>query len=361
MDDYIHICKRENNSRRGYLIVNSLQGKHVPVSPQAALNLFGKLGDALAERFCGERLLAIGFAETATAIGAAVAIRLGCHYIQTTREDMGPGEFLYFSEEHSHATEQKIAAEELDGLMGSIDRVLFIEDEITTGKTILNGIRAMERRYGRGLHFGAASLLNGMTEEDEARFRQAGVDWLFLRKLDNAGYEEAAARLETDGFWVEQTAPGELETIEIGGRLEPRRLVDSRAYAAGCQDLARRAIELAEVKPGQRVLVLGTEECMFPAIFLGAKLETLGAQVWTHSTTRSPIAPSQGCPLWARYRLRSLYDAERTTFIYNLAQYDRVLIVTDAAPLSREGAMDLAGALGQAGNRQIRLIQWREA
>ncbi len=35
-EDLVRIAKRENNTKRKYLVVNRLQGKHIPVSPKNA-------------------------------------------------------------------------------------------------------------------------------------------------------------------------------------------------------------------------------------------------------------------------------------------------------------------------------------
>ena len=40
----------------------------------------------------------------------------------------------------------------------------------------------------------------------------------------------------------------------------------------------------------KKILVIGTEEFMFPALYIGRKMEKEGAEVRCHSTTRSPIA-----------------------------------------------------------------------
>ena len=68
--DTLRIAKRYNNPKRSYLLVNPLQAKHIPVSPAAALEMMGALGDQVAAKYPEARLV-IGFAETATAIGAA--------------------------------------------------------------------------------------------------------------------------------------------------------------------------------------------------------------------------------------------------------------------------------------------------
>lgn len=58
--DLVRIAKRENNTKRNYLVVDPLQGKHVPVEPSKALNLFKSLAEKLQGKYEGERLLLIG-------------------------------------------------------------------------------------------------------------------------------------------------------------------------------------------------------------------------------------------------------------------------------------------------------------
>ena len=145
--DLVRIAKRENNPKRGYLVVNPLQGKHIPVSPSRALELFSALADTFTYDYRDERLLLVGFAETATAIGAQAAICANAKYIQTTRETIPDVEYLFFSEEHSHATEQKLVKDDIDAAADKIDRIIFIEDEVTTGKTILNIINILLHRF----------------------------------------------------------------------------------------------------------------------------------------------------------------------------------------------------------------------
>lgn len=75
--DLVKIAKRENNTKRNYLVVDPLQGKHIPVVPSKALDLFAALADTFREKYKDEKLLLVGFAETATAIGAQAAITVG--------------------------------------------------------------------------------------------------------------------------------------------------------------------------------------------------------------------------------------------------------------------------------------------
>ena len=141
MKDLVAIAKRENNPKRSYLVVNRLQGKHIPAVPAETFAMFQSLAAVCQKEYADTRVLVIGFAETATAIGVTVAVALGADYIQTTREDIAGAEYLYFSEEHSHATEQRLVKEGLEAAIARAERILFVEDEVTTGRTILNIIR----------------------------------------------------------------------------------------------------------------------------------------------------------------------------------------------------------------------------
>ena len=61
--EFIQIAKRENNNKRNYLLVNSLQGKHIPVQPSKAFLMFNKLAGKLKTAYQDEKLLIIGFAK----------------------------------------------------------------------------------------------------------------------------------------------------------------------------------------------------------------------------------------------------------------------------------------------------------
>lgn len=50
--DLVKIAKRENNTKRNYLVVDPLQGKHIPVVPSKALDLFAALADTKMKNFC---------------------------------------------------------------------------------------------------------------------------------------------------------------------------------------------------------------------------------------------------------------------------------------------------------------------
>lgn len=374
--DLVKIAKRENNTKRSYLVVDPLQGKHVPVEPSKALNLFKSLAEKLQGKYEGERLLLIGFAETATAIGAQAAITLGTKYIQTTREVIPDVSYLFFSEAHSHATEQKLVKDDIDRVINETDRIVFVEDEVTTGNTIMNIIRIIRREYQRKIKFAVASLLNGMTEEYLKIYREEEIELHYLVKTDHSGYSAIAEKYHCDGLSIRAIQEDHTQEklavsiqdkiwnelphiISIPGWMNARRFVDAKQYETACKKFAETVIAETSVKQGERVLVIGTEEFMYPALLTGQEIEKIGCDVRCHSTTRSPIAVSteEEYPLHCRYELCSLYDPERKTFIYDLENYDRVIVMTDSALASLKGLETLIYALRMK-NENISVIRW---
>lgn len=363
--DIVRIAKRENNAKRSYLVVNRLQGKHIPVKPSDAFAMFDALAEQIKDIYSGERLLLIGFAETATAIGASVAGKLQTLYMQTTREIIPDAEYLFFSEEHSHATEQKLVKNDLDEVSESIDRIIFVEDEVTTGKTILNIIDILKRQYPQIQKYAVASILNGMNEEALQRYREKEIDLHFLVKTNHENYAEIADAYEGDGKYVcatenSEDMKDEISYLEAHSYLNARRLIDIKAYLNANKVLWETIRSKINFAPYHKVLILGTEEFMYPALFVAEELEKLGKEVRCHSTTRSPIAVSKAetYPLHTRYELKSLYDGDRTTFIYEIGNYDCTVILTDSACGDRRGLDSLLGALRMNGNRKIYVIRW---
>lgn len=466
--DLVTVAKRENNTKRNYLIVNRRQGKHIPVCPKEALEMFSALADIVRQAYRNERLLIIGFAETATAIGAAVAVELGQYYIQTTRENVeGVDDYVYFTEAHSHATEQKVVRADVESVvcgrkntyggqtdgtvvtmeepLKPIDRIVFIEDEVTTGNTILSAIekieeletiKAIEKAHGSKLCFSVASILNGMDSAAEAIFQKRQIPLHYLVKIDHAKYPQLAENYRGDGNYMncsndESESRVKLEDSEINqfgeinginkinqinknnfganklnnvyylkdntnsicfnsacsdinyinnkcyyiddfdnrcfikeftveGCRNARRIQDAKVYQNACEQLCQKIC--AQIEPPDQILVLGTEEFMYPALLLAAKLEEQGKSVRFHATTRSPIAVSTESeyPLHARYELASIYDNQRRTFVYDLAAYNAVIIISDAPITSAEGKNSIYKALAHSGNQNITLVQWKE-
>lgn len=379
--DLVRVAKRENNHKRNYLVVNRLQGKHMPAEPAEALAMFRALAEKVPQSYAGKRTLVIGFAETATAIGAALAAALGAYYIQTTRENVLGAEYLYFSEEHSHATQQRLVKNDLDRIMTEIDRIIFAEDEVTTGKTILHLIDRLQKEYPQQPAYAAASILNGMDARALQQYQDRNIGIFYLAKTQHEDYERALQGYVQKGTYVDAGCmatgiaadltgilPGQpyrsgkqpaAEEMKASGWLDARRLVFSGDYETACMRLWEQVWERTGSRLTGTILVLGTEEFMYPALLAADRMAKNGAKVRFHATTRSPIEVYQEerYPLHARYQLPGLYDKNRRTFVYDIGAYDRVWIFTDAHNAEREGIDALVRAVS-LWNEDICVVRW---
>ncbi|MDR3091622.1 MAG: phosphoribosyltransferase family protein [Clostridiales bacterium] len=357
------LAARRGNTRRPYLIVNRLQAKHLPADPDDALQYFHRLGELVKKSLSsGERVFVIGFAETATAIGAAVAERLpGAYYCQTTRERL-PEEFLIarFSEEHSHAAAQALFCSLPREEFREFDRIIFVEDEVTTGQTIDNSLSALlkSKVFKDSIKVSVASLLDGINKSAI----NYPVSYFYLDKRTDPNLAEKArkyADLPPTPFEPFEPNENPLEIIEIGGRPHPNLGVWAEEYRASCEKLADTLKPMCARREGD-MLIIGTEEFMYPALLAGSGVKSRFARVSVQATTRSPILPAPlPCPINEACALSSLYENGRETFIYNLRKYDEVIILTDS-PCEAQGLRDLHGALGRYGNHRIKIFKWTD-
>lgn len=288
----------------------------------------------------------------------------------TTRETIPGAEYLFFSEEHSHATAQKLVKNDLDRMADQIDRIVFVEDEVTTGKTILNIIVLLEKEYPGIQKYSVASLLNGMNEAALDQYQERGICLHYLVKTNHDSYPQIAEQYTDcrelgkaqEGYHEVAFSEEICEVLPVKNYENARRMSDTESYEKSVQSLLRQVSHISMVSEAGEVLVLGTEEFMYPAMRVGAFLEGQKKRVKFHATTRSPIAicEEDDYPLKARYELVSLYEEDRRTFIYNLKKYECVLILTDAAPICQKGLMSLLAALRSCGNDNITVLCWEE-
>lgn len=358
--EIFRLAKRYANKKRSYLLVNPWQAKHMPVSPTDALLMMNDLGCLTAQKYPSARLV-IGFAETATAVGAIVAANLAddCFYVHTTRESLA-GEYIEFSEEHSHAVEQKLPSATLSHITGT--PVVLVDDEISTGKTMRNMVSVM-RQDVAGLSrqdFAAVSMINRLDSDDEIRMEEAHIAHCELCRLENIDYESRVRGIPIEAA---QTATGNFEQRSYRRYRAATRVSDVRKgewaglYYKQCRALAAEVLSyLSKQLAGlDSALIIGTEEFMYPALICGKLLEAREQfeLVRCQATTRSPIGVciDGDYPIYEGHSLHSFYENERQTYIYDLANYDAVIVVTDADGDKDLAMHDIMAAFGQRCDR----------
>ncbi|MEZ3179745.1 phosphoribosyltransferase [Streptomyces pimonensis] len=140
------------NPKRAHLLVSNVLGKHVPQSPSVVYGHGVTLGRRVRELLgdAAEGAVVLGYAETATGLGHSVADGLGtAPYLHSTRRPVaGTATAGGFEESHSHATSHLLLPEDPRLLAGDGPLVL-VDDEFSTGNTVLNTVRDLHARYPR--------------------------------------------------------------------------------------------------------------------------------------------------------------------------------------------------------------------
>ncbi|WP_343244381.1 phosphoribosyltransferase [Streptomyces sp. SID14446] len=349
------------NPKRAHLLVSNVLGKHVPQSPSVVhgqgIALGRRVRDLLGTEEAREAVV-LGYAETATGLGHSVADGVGvAPYLHSTRRPVaGVARAGGFEEAHSHATSHLLLPEHPDLLAGPGPLIL-VDDEFSTGNTVLNTIRDLHERYPRERYV-VVALVDMRSEADLARFERfaaeigARVDLIAAAsgtvRLPEGVLEKGQALVaehEREAPDAPATgSPGRAVRVELGW---PRGLPDGgrHGFTPGQRirldgALPAMAARLAEALPddARRVLVLGFEELMYAPLRLARELEqVVSAEVRFSTTTRSPVLALDD-PGYA-IRSRIVFpahddpdDGPGARYAYNVAGggFDAVVAVVDS-------------------------------
>ncbi|MFF4847491.1 phosphoribosyltransferase [Streptomyces sp. NPDC001194] len=365
LDELLGLALRRN-PKRAHLLVSQVLGKHVPQSPRAVYAAGYGLGERVRALLGDEAAAAVvlGYAETATGLGHCVADGLGAApYLHSTRRPVpGVEPAGGFEEAHSHATSHLLLPEDPKLLAGSGPLVL-VDDEFSTGNTVLNTIRDLHARHPRR-HYVVVALVDMRSPADRARLTDfaaeigARVDLIALASgtvhlpegvlaKGRALVEEHEGRGAADPAPVPAAAavPAPARRIVLdwpagvpdGGRHgftpEHRARLEAALPALG-----RRLADALGAGAG-RVLVLGNEELMYAPLRLATALEESGAaaEVRFSTTTRSPVLAVDDPGYAIRSRLvfpahDAPADGPGDRYAYNVAGagFDTVVAVVDS-------------------------------
>ncbi|MEU8459901.1 phosphoribosyltransferase [Streptomyces sp. NPDC029003] len=394
LDSLLGLALRRN-PKRAHLLVSQVLGKHVPQSPavvHAAGHGLGQRVRALLGEEAAASAVVLGYAETATGLGHCVADGLGtAPYLHSTRRPVpGVATAGGFEEAHSHATSHLLLPEDPRLLAGHGPLVL-VDDEFSTGNTVLNTIRDLHARHPRG-HYVVVALVDMRSPADRDRLTAfaeglgARVDLIALASgtvsLPEGVLAKGRALVEEYEAAPSQPAPsgpcgGVRHSEESGGSARSARSGRSGRgsaspagrpdpvtripldWPAGVPDGGRHGFtpahrealeaalpslagQLADALGGApgRVLVLGNEELMYAPLRLALALEESGAatEVRFSTTTRSPVLALDDPGYAIRSRLvfpahDAPADGPGDRYAYNVkgAGFDAVVAVVDSA------------------------------
>ena len=402
------------NPKRAHLLVSNVLGKHVPQRPGTVHGAGFGLGLRVRELLGDEdaaRSVVLGYAETATGLGHSVADGLAlAPYLHSTRRPVaGVAQVGGFEEEHSHATSHLLLPENPDLLAGDGPLVL-VDDEFSTGRTILNTIKALHKRFPRERYV-VVALVDMRSDADRGHLEKCAAELgarVDLVALAAGGVRLPAGVLERGQELVaaheDRTAPRPPAAPGGTGAADVERI--SLAWPAGLPDGGRHgftpahrerleaglpgmAARIADRLDGaRRILVLGNEELMYAPLRIAEALDTHlagvehgareprnaepavpGATPAVHfsTTTRSPVLAVDDPGYAIRTRLSfpahdGPADGPGERYAYNVAagsdterRFDAIVAVVDSqGDLPELHAAD--GLLGRLAEHTGRLL-----
>jgi len=343
------------NPKRAHLVVSRVLGKHVPTDPRLVRGVGLALGALVAAELDGRAravpsltaalrdepgaaaalrdalltalrgvpavpgVTVLGYAETATGLGHVVAEALDAEvYLHSTRRAvLGRLPLGGFAEEHSHAADHLLLPSD-PGMLTGTGPLVLVDDELSTGRTVANTLRALHRLSPRPRYVVAALVdLRAPAAQTELL---ALADELGARvdvvALATGTVEVPDGVLHAGAALVEQLTPA-ADRRAKAALAQPRRghaaLAQPRptrvdlGWPAGVSDggrhgvrrghraaleaaLAGMALRLDRALPDDgEVLVLGCEELMHTPLRLAEALADRGRTVRSSTTTRSPV------------------------------------------------------------------------
>ncbi|MFI9391800.1 phosphoribosyltransferase [Streptomyces bauhiniae] len=349
------------NPKRAHLLVSKVLGKHVPQSPAVVHGHGLRLGHrvrALLGDAEAARAVVLGYAETATGLGHSVADGLAlAPYLHSTRRPVaGVTPAGGFEESHSHATSHLLLPEDPALLAGDGPLVL-VDDEFSTGNTVLNTIRELHARHPRNRYV-VVALVDMRSAGDAARLDRFAAE--IGARVDLIAAASGTVRLPEGVLEKGQALVAEHERADAASAAVPGGEVSrvELGWPAGLPDGGRHgftpahrarleaalpgmAARIADALPdgSRRVLVLGFEELMYAPLRLAAELErTVPAEVRYSTTTRSPVLAVDDPGYAIRTRLAfpahdDPADGPGERYAYNVAGagFDTVVAVVDSA------------------------------
>lgn len=377
-----------DNPKRAHLLVSTVLGKHVPTNPQAVLGAGRLLGllvcvkldpsglkfndwlepsstsslmDTLAfgtidtiqhsnaSRGLVQQLdafrhnppgspIVLGYAETATALGAAVAQQLKAPYIHSTRyPTVGATVYGGFEESHSHATSHMLTPE--GDLLDPPTPLVLVDDELSTGNTVLNTIKALHSKNRRA-HYVVAALID--LRDAEAKEQFAKLEAELGVKIDTVALASGVVNLPDD--LPAKARELAMRHLPDGGPVLREQAASERHFgfetpsplASGVasteqheQVAAQLAAKLDEFESGEQVLVLGIEEDMYLPLVMASKINH--GNVLFSTTTRSPVHPVNQPGYAVRSRLTyTVPDDDHPRFAHNLGNLETVVITVSS-------------------------------
>lgn len=318
------------NPKRGFLFVSKLLAKYWPSDPTAMHHMHHYLAENLAESIQGASVF-IGMAEAAAGLGQGVyeaylqkTEKVEHLFIHTSRYLLANIQRLNFQEQHSHASQFYLYVPPepvLQRIFLKAQTLVLIDDELTTGRTFVNLIKAYKYTNPILKKVVIVSILNFVNKDRQQQIcQQVELNVQFINAL------AAKINFISNPNYQYKLIPNVQSKLEC-----KRQQLSLTAGRLGIQgelpfDPAPLNKTVQCWQKGQRILVLGTGEFVHLAFLIGRYIEQQGWYVRIQSTARSPLL--KGEAIQNKMEFTDNYADNIPNYLYNVAedQYDQIII-----------------------------------
>jgi len=310
------------NKKRGFLFVSKVLGKHFPTKPSLMKKTYKDLANLIPSS--NKPTLFIGFAETATALGQGVFEEMNLDnsfYIHSTRFKTSQKIFFSFYEEHCHAPSHifyEPKDKKLLKLLSKIERVILIDDEVSTGNTANNLVIELKKMMPNVDEYYLLTILNWTKKEYE------NFEYLSLYRGE---FNFIPKEIDFKTNIISQ--PKEIKDLDT---IIPYNF---GRYGVEKLNLDFSSMVNLDSLRDKKVLVLGTAEFMYPPYLLALYLEQNGVDSYFQATTRSPVNIDGA--ISSKIEFKDNYFEEIDNFLYNVMdrEYDLILICYEVTSLPK--------------------------
>ncbi|MDX8393117.1 MAG: phosphoribosyltransferase domain-containing protein [Mariprofundales bacterium] len=327
LHELLAFASRENE-KRGFLFVSKVLGKHIPVKPSIMRNIYNELADLCV---IDSHTHVIGMAETATGLGAGFADslsrknpELNVYYQHTTRHQLNHPVWFTIDEIHSHAVDHILYQPNdliYQGIQ-SCERLILVDDEMTTGRTLLRLAAAMLKKVPAINELVIVTLVSWLANNKMKIFEEFSIPVKFIQlvkgEISFAINPEFSAHLPEnvdDGICEDKSR----DDLGRTGMLMPYELADASHL---------------DCKSNKPLVVVGTGEHLYYPFLLAEQLEKK-ADVLFQSTTRSPILNGDAIQRKIRFNIGN----GKVNFIYNLPADRQKLVLCESEILANKNGL----------------------
>lgn len=313
LDKVISFACREN-PKRHFILINKRLGRYTPTFPSVMRETYDELAQLIG---AGETTFVVSLAEAATGLGAGVADSLckiqsnNVYFQHTTRHAVPKPVWFTLDEKHSHAVEHIFyqPCNEVIEDIKQAKRLVVIDDEITTGRTITVLLEKLMPRLTNVQEIVVASMM----QLNEFEINKVNFPNVLVRDV-------SMIRAEL-----------QLKSMPDYHPSLPKEVNSSLSKLYQHQNYGRLGIKmpvnikLNTIKSKKDTIIVADGEYQFIPFLIAEALENTGVNVYFQSINRSPISLCDNI----RNKISvGSYDGDASNYLYNFFPEDKEVFVT---------------------------------